>query len=155
MSAELIALLALRAMGAVWVVGAVFLLRQLWVNSKLDPMIATLEKIANEMREEEGPPPPKLDVDNDRERWLLFGAVMTLVCGVTMALGLRIALALLSASIIHQLLYFYRQSRRERDAPDAATALMERPSTETTNAFYATIIMTMLAAWLYYRGALV
>jgi hypothetical protein len=156
MSVEAIALLALRAMGALWVVGAIFLLRQLWFNSKLDPMIAALDKIADEFRAEtgEGPAKPKIDMDNNRERWLAAGAVITGACGVVMALAMQIALALQAIAIVHQLLYFYRQRQRELKAGDAATALLERPSAEAVNGFYATIILTMLTAWLYYRGAL-
>jgi hypothetical protein len=159
MSGEELALLFLRAMGAVWVVGAIFLLRQLWINSKLDPMIAALEKAAEDLREQAGEPPvePKKKqplVDNARERWLVVGALMTIVSGVAMAAGHRSAMFLLAATILHQLLYFVRQFRREKAAPDEVSAVQERPSTETVNGFYATIILTMLTAWLYYRGAL-
>jgi hypothetical protein len=157
MTGEEIALLVLRAMGALWVVGAIFLMRQLWFNSKLDPMIAALEKAAGDLREQAGEPPTSkktIDIDNGRERWMAFGAVLTLASGVAMALGHRSALFILAANIAQQLFYFMRQRRREKAAPDAQTAAEERPSTETVNGFYATIILTMLTAWLYWRRAL-
>jgi hypothetical protein len=152
MSIEAAGLIFLRIIGVLWIVGGGFLLHQLWLNSKLDPMIATLEQMAREM----GAPPGKeeIDVDNGRERWMAAGAVVLMLAGVAMGLGHRAAVWLLAAVIVHQLLYFVRQRRRELRA-SAQDAFMERPSSQTINAFFFSLVMAVLAAWLYWRGALV
>lgn len=152
MIVDQIGLWLFRLMGALWAVGAVFLMRQLWFNAQLDPMIAALEKAAEDL----GAPPEKakIDVDNGRERWMAVGAVLTLACGVAMVVGHRLAVPLLCASILQQMAYFVRQHRREQRAPDAAAALGEQPSRETVNAFYTSLVMAVLAALLYARGML-
>ena len=151
MNPDQIVLWVLRGFGALWVVGAVFLLRQLWFNAKLDPMIATLEKMAEDM----GAPPEKakVDVDNGRERWMAVGGVLTLAAGVAMLLGHRLAVPLLAALIVQQILYFIRQRRRELRA-SPADAAMERPTQQTVNGFYTSLLAALLAAWLYWRGQL-
>jgi hypothetical protein len=127
-------------------------MRQLWFNAQLDPMIAALEKAAEEL----GAPPEKakIDVDNGRERWMALGAVLTLACGVAMIFGHRLAVPLLCVLILQQMAYFARQNRREQRAPDAAAALGERPSQQTVNAFYTSLFMAVVAALLYARGML-
>ncbi len=55
--------------------------------------------------------------------------------------------------IVHQLLYFIRQRRRELSAT-VLNADGECPSRETINAFFFSLIMAVLAGWLYWRGAL-
>lgn len=142
----------LRLMGVLWAVGAVFLMRQLWFNAKLDPMIAALEKAAEELGA--APEDAKIDVDNGRERWMAVGAVLTLACGVAMIVGHRLAVPLLCACILQQMAYFARQHRREQRAPDAMAALGERPSRQSINAFYTSLAIAVLAALLYARGML-
>jgi hypothetical protein len=151
MSFEAIGLFFLRVVGVLWIVGGGFLLRQLWMNSQLDPMIEKLEQMAREMGAPEGE--KKFDVDNGRERWMAAGAVTLILAGIAMGLGHRAAVLLLAIVIVHQLLYFVRQRRRElRASPGDAS--LERPSSQTINAFFFSLIMAVLAAWLYWRGVL-
>lgn len=150
MTAEDVGVLMLRSVGLLWIVGALFLLRQLWASRKLDTMIETLDRMAQEM----GSAAKPLDVDNNRERWLAAGGVVMLAAGVAMGLAHRLAVPLLAALIVQQLLYFLRQRRRELRAADQSDAVLERPSRQTVNAFFFSLIMAVLAAWLYWRGAL-
>jgi hypothetical protein len=149
---DVIVLWLMRILGALWVGGSLFLLKQLWFNARLDPMIEALEKMAEEM----GSPPDKakIDIDNGRERWLAAGAVLTLAAGAAMAVGSRFAAPLAAALIVQQLLYFVRQRRRELRAPNPAAAAQERPSREAVNGFYTTLLGAVLAAWLLWRGKL-
>jgi hypothetical protein len=151
MSAEAAGLILLRIVGVLWIVGGGFLLHQLWLNSRLDPMIEKLDRMAREMGAPDSGKP--LDIDNGRERWMAAGAVILILAGIAMGLGHRTSVLLLAAAIIHQMLYFIRQRRRElrssvEDAPD------ERPSRQTINAFFFSLIVAVLAGWLYWRGAL-
>ena len=152
MTVEEVALIILRIVGVLWILGAVFLMRQLWFNSRLDPMIEQLDRLAKEM----GAPGSgkKLDIDNGRERWMAAGGVIMLAAGIAMGLGHRLAVALLAAMVVQQLLYFLRQRRRELNAADAGDAVLERPSRQTVNAFFFSLGVTVLAGWLYWRGAL-
>ncbi len=152
MTVDEVGLAVLRIVGVLWILGAVFLMRQLWFNSKLDPMIEALDQMAKEM----GAPDSgkKLDIDNGRERWMAAGGVIMLAAGVAMGLGHRLAAPLLAALIVQQLLYFIRQRRRELNAADAGDALHERPSRQTVNAFFFSLFVSVLAGWLYWRGAL-
>jgi hypothetical protein len=149
---DVVILWLMRLLGALWLGGSLFLLRQLWFNAKLDPMIDALEKMAAEM----GAPPDdaKIDVDNGRERWLAAGAVLTLATGAAMVVGSRFAAPLAAALIVQQLLYFVRQRRRELRALNAAAAAQERPSRAAVNGFYTTLLGAVLAAWLLWRGLL-
>lgn len=151
MSAEAAGLIILRIVGVLWIVGGGFLLHQLWLNSRLDPMIETLDRMAREMGAPDSGKP--LDIDNGRERWMAAGAVILILAGLAMGLGHRASIVLLAALIVQQLLYFLRQRRRELRA-SPAEAFAERPSRETVNAFFFSLIIAVLAAWLYWRGAL-
>jgi hypothetical protein len=51
------------------------------------------------------------------------------------------------------MLYFIRQRRRELRA-SVEDAPGERPSRQTINAFFFSLIVAVLAGWLYWRGAL-
>ncbi|HWA21856.1 MAG TPA: hypothetical protein VG735_05615 [Caulobacterales bacterium] len=151
MSAEAAGLILLRIVGVLWIVGGGFLLHRLWLNSRLDPMIEKLDRMAREMGAPDSGKP--LDIDNNRERWMAVGAIFLMLAGIAMGLGHRAAIPLLAAVIMHQLLYFIRQRRRElrvsvEDAPG------EQPSRQTINAFFFSLIVVVLAGWLYWRGAL-
>ena len=148
-----IAVWILRAFGVLWTIGALFLLRQLYFNSKLDPMIDALEKMTAEFSGDEGAPPEP--DDKGREHWMLAGALLTLASGVAMLIAHRAAVPILAALIIQQVLYFIRQRRRELVAKTAAQAEHERPTKETVNGFYTSLGMAALAAWLYSEGALI
>ena len=148
-----IAVWILRAFGVLWTVGALALLRQLYFNSKLDPMIEALDRMSAESGgEERAPPEPD---DKGREHWMLAGALLTLAAGVAMIIAHRVAVAILAALIIQQVLYFIRQRRRELIARTPAQAEHERPTKETVNGFYTSLGMAALAAWLYGAGALI
>jgi hypothetical protein len=62
---------------------------------------------------------------------------------------------LLSLIIVHQLLYFVRQRRRELAAASPEQALEARPDNATINGFFAALVMAVMAAWLYHQGALI
>ena len=66
-----------------------------------------------------------------------------------------VALWLLAAIIIHQLMYFIRQHRRERAAVSAEAKHEARVNRRTINGFYSALIMAVLAAWLYHQDALI
>lgn len=151
MNAEAAGLVLLRVVGVLWIVGGGFLLHQLWLNSRLDPLIEKLDRMAREMGAPDSGKP--LDIDNSRERWMAAGAFILILAGVAMGLGHRASVLLLAAVIVHQLLYFIRQRRRELRA-SAEAALGERPSRQTINAFFFSLIVAVLAGWLYWRGAL-
>jgi hypothetical protein len=144
-----LALWILRGFGALWIVGGVFLMRQLYMNTQLDGMIAQLEKMAGE----DGKPSDELD-DKGRERWLFAGGVLTIAAGAAMAFAHRLAVPLLAALIIQQLLYFIRQRRRELAAQTESGAEGERPSQQTINGFFTSLLIATLAAWLYSEGKL-
>jgi hypothetical protein len=136
--------LLFRAIGALWVVGGVFLLRQLWVNRDLDQAMRMLEKALGESSED----------DHGRARWMAVGGVLTVLTGAAMLLALKLSVALLAALILHQMLYFIRQRRRELAARNAADAEEAQPSIQTRNAFIFSLGVAVLAAWLLYRGQL-
>ncbi|MGE3301602.1 MAG: hypothetical protein AB7M12_00635 [Hyphomonadaceae bacterium] len=141
---------ALRLMGVLWVVGGLMLMRELRRNAQLDSIIETLDKLAEDASRPNAPD----WADAGRDRWLFAGGVLTIASGVAMALASRFAVPLLAGSIVHQLLYFVRQRRRELRAPTPEAAAAERPTAHTVNGFFMALAMAVLAAWLYHAGRL-
>lgn len=141
----------LRGFGALWVLGALFGLRQAWFGSKIDKAIEKLEQMAAEFGEA---PPAREPEDRGREAWMIAGLVLLFAAGVAMALAHRLAVPLLAALIVQQLGYFIRQRRRELKAETAEEAAQARPERTTVNGFFTSLIMATLAAWLFHEGKL-
>lgn len=142
----------LRVFGALYVVGAVFLFRQLRADAFMDRAIEQLEAMAADF--EERPAPPRPPEDPGRTAWMAAGGVLLIVAGVTMTLGLRVSVVALAVLTLHQMAYFVRQRRRELRAASAEEAEEARPTPEARNGFISGLIMLVLAAGLERAGAL-
>ncbi len=140
----------LRVFGVLYVGGALFMLNSQRTDLFLDKALTQLEKMTAEL---EGKP-PRAPEDTGRTWWLIAGAVLTLAAGIAMALGLRLAVAMLALLLIQQIAYFARQRAREMAAATEEDALDARPNQATRNGFYSCCAHTILAGWLDWRGAL-
>jgi hypothetical protein len=145
----------LRVFGAIYAVGAVFLLYQLRMHVFMDRTLDALDRMAAEFSAgTDGAGPPAAPNDGGRTWWLIAGGVLLLAAGVTMALGLRLAVLALGALTLHQIAYFVRQRRRELAAATPAGALEARPTQATRNGFLFGLVLLVLAGWLERSGVL-
>jgi Flp pilus assembly protein TadB len=145
----------LRLFGALYVVGAVFLLNQLRMNVFIDRALDTLDRMTAELAADAGEPPkPSTPNDAGRTWWMVAGGVLLLVAGVTMLLGLRVSVIALGVLVLHQLAYFVRQRRLELAAATPEDALDARPTQATRNGFFFCLILFVIAAWLERSGVL-
>lgn len=148
----------LRAFGVMYVVGAVFLVRQLRMDAFLDRAISQIETMTDEIAAdlmEKAPTRSKLPPDDPgRRAWLMSGAVLLFVAGVAMAIGHRVAAPLMVLLIVQQLAYFMRQRCRELRASTPEEAADARPAQSTRNGLYWCLILTVFAAWLGWQGVL-
>ncbi|MDX2233178.1 MAG: hypothetical protein NW200_01655 [Hyphomonadaceae bacterium] len=145
----------LRLFGAFYVVGAVFLANQLRMALFMDRAIDTLDRLASEIAADAGQPlRPTTPNDSGRTWWWAVGGVILFGAGVTMALGLRLAVPALALLVLHQLAYFVRQRRRELAAATPDAAEDARPTQATRNSFFVCLVLTVLAAWLERNGVL-
>ena len=137
------ALLTFRVVGALWLLGGAFLIRTLMTFGKIE---RDLERVL--------PDAAHVADDRGRDRWMLAGGVFTALAGLCMLIGTRFAVVALAVLIIHQLAYFVRQRRRELAAVDMDDQAAARPANTTIRAFYFSLIMAVLGAWLLGQGAL-
>ena len=145
----------LRVFGCFYVVGALVLANQLRMNLFLDKALDQLNRMSAELAAESGEPSPAPTAnDGGRTLWMIAGAVLTFAAGVTMALGLRVAVIALGLLVLHQLAYFVRQRRRELRAANAEEAEDARPTQATRNGFMGCLVLFVLAAWLERSGVL-
>lgn len=147
----------LRAFGVMYIVGAVFVVRQLRMDSVLDRALSEIETITDRMATDAGEPPPvrtAIPEDRGRRAWLLAGAVCLFVAGCAMALGHRLAVPLLVVLVVQQLAYFMRQRSLELAAKTLEEAEDARPAQATRNGLYWCLAITVLAAWLGWQGVL-
>lgn len=151
-----IAIWVLRAIGVLYFVGGLFGVRQAIFSLRAEPMMDSMLDILDRMNaDNDGKPAPDERVtDNGRNWWLLVGAVLLALAGAAMAAGHVSALWLLVMLVLQQMTYFVRQYRRARLAPNEEQASEIRPQRSTLNGFYGSLIATLLAAWLYFNGAL-
>jgi hypothetical protein len=145
---------ALRGIGALWVVGGVFMLRQLWLMRGIDAAVTKLERMLQEHDERSTRADDHLPDDPNRTLWLVTGAVLTLCAGCAMLIAGRTAVLLLVLLIVHQLAYFIRQRMLELAAKTPEEALDRRPTRQTVNGFFTALVMAVLAAWLDHQGRL-
>lgn len=143
----------LRGFGALYIVGAVLLFRHLRVYALVDDATKRIEMMTREIDGEENPEPADA-FDKERNGWLAAGGVLTAVAGIAMIFALQISLVILVLLVIQQLGYFIRQRMRELAAKSPEEAEDARPSTATRNGFYTCLALTVLAAWLGWKGAL-
>lgn len=148
----------LRGFGALYLVGGVIGARQAWFWARIEPDFDRVARIlqsydpngdADSLNDEN-----IVQEDRGRQWWILSGCILLILAGVAMICAHRLAVALLSVMVVHQLLYFARQRRRQLKAPNAATAEDARVEPSTLNGFYSALVVTIFAAWLYWQGAL-
>lgn len=149
----------LRAFGALYVLGGLFLARQMWFWARIGPsmnkLARTLSDFQAELEPEKPRPAPALTEDVGRSWWLFAGAILTAVSGVAMLIGHRAAVPLLALLVVQQMLYFIRQRRAELRASSRADAEEARPTQATINGFVTALLLAVLAAWLGWQGALI
>jgi hypothetical protein len=146
----------LRAFGALYLVGGLWMIRTTWFWARLSPDMQLLSRALSDFNVEFGDQPAKSERREDLGRpwWLFAGACLTAASGAAMLLAHRAAVPLLALLIVHQLLYFIRQRRRELKARNAADAAEAQPSREAVNGFFSALLMGVLAAWLGAQGEL-
>jgi hypothetical protein len=146
----------LRLAGVAYLVGGVWMARQMWFWARMGPTMDAFYAAAESLQaEHEGRAPAQLEKDDVARSWWLFGgALMTALAGAAMLLGHRLAPLILSLLIAQQLLYFIRQRRRELRAATPDDAAEARPNRATIHGFYGALGLAVLAAWLGWKGAL-
>jgi len=147
----------LRGFGVLYLVGGLFGVRQAWFMIRAEPAMDQVLDMLDALKAEEqdAPPPAKRETDGGRSWWLLSGAALVTLAGAAMAAAHGACVGLLAVLIAHQLLYFVRQRGREFKAPNAEIAAEARAQPATINAFFGALLVTVFAAWLFSRGALI
>lgn len=156
MSAASVLIWVLRLAGAAYLVGGVWMARQMWFWARISPTMDAFYAAAETLQaESEGRAEQPVEKDDSGRSWWLFaGAVMTALAGLAMLLGHQLAPLMLSLLIAQQLLYFIRQRRRELTAITEEGRIEARPNSGTIQGFYGALVMAVLAAWLGWEGAL-
>jgi hypothetical protein len=148
----------LRAFGALYLIGGLWMARQMWFWARLSPDMRrlgqALESLSADMGGENAEVRELAETDRGQVWWLFVGALITAMAGAAMLLAHRSAVPLLAAIILHQMLYFVRQRRRELAAKTPEAAAEARPDPSTVNGFFSALVMAVLAAWLLHEGAL-
>jgi hypothetical protein len=142
--------LAFRGVGALWAAGGALLVVQMIRLLQFARPLRDLERAL----EADGPGAKPLGTDVGRRWWMLAGGLLTAAAGAVMLLGLWISIPALCAVIAHQMLYFVRQRRRELAASSSAEEDDARPASSTINAFFFSLIVALVAAWLALEGRL-
>jgi hypothetical protein len=153
-----IATWVLRIFGVLYLIGGLFMARQMWFWARITPSMAKFGEAVRSFNAEFGEDAEAAEelAESDRNRpwWLFVGALITAAAGLAMMLAHWLAVPLLAAIIVHQLIYFVRQRRRELAAKTPDAAAEARVDNATVNGFFAALVMAVLAAWLYHAGAL-
>ncbi len=134
----------LRGFGALYLLGGVQGARDAWFWARRH---ATIDAMFAPARRAEDTALPR--ADTGRSWWLFTGAVLTAAAGLAMLAAHALAGPLLAAIVIHQLLYFMRQRRRELRAKSDAEASDARPAPDTVNGYFIVVCLALLTAWLY------
>lgn len=148
------ALFALRAFGLLYLVGGLFAVRQMWQLRTFEVGLEALHRQAQAFWQEGDAPLAPSSADVGRMNWLIAGGVLTALSGAAMLAASRFAVPLLAALVVHQLLYFARQRRRELSAPNAEAAADAQPERSTRNAAFVAFAIAVVSAWLLASGKL-
>lgn len=155
MNATDIGLIVLRVVGLLWTVGALVLFWHLWRMRSIDRLAQELQRVVATMEEHAPGASAGIDpVDRGRTAWMAVGGVCLLAAGALMALAHAYVIIALGVLIVQQLAYFIRQRQLELRAKTDDGAEDARPARSTINAFFFSLVMAVLAGWLYRQGAL-
>jgi hypothetical protein len=150
-----------RLVGALWVVGAIFLVRQLRAQSAMDRMMAQISAAADELRDElpeDDPdrPPPRGDRapddwkdrdDRQRRVWLYTQAGLLMLTGGAMAFLHASAMWLSALLLGGQGVYFIWREWVRRRAPSPEAAEQAAPANSTVRAAWFSLAAAS-AVWI-------
>lgn len=140
----------IRLAGALWVFGAVMIVRAIRVESTLDRSIQQIEAMTRAFEEGDAPPAPArsseedawLDADDRLRRiWMGSQAALLFTTGVAMVVMSRWAAWLIAILIACQGGYFFWREYQRRHAPTAEAAVHVAPERSTVNAAWVSVFV--------------
>lgn len=149
---------SIRIAGALWLVGAFMLFRQIRAEMALDSMTAKLERAARDLDAEtaaSGPDPAWEDRDDRARRgWIAAQAVVLAATSLAMILLHSFASGMIALLVLGQGAYFIWREHAARHAPTAEAAAHARPSQSTVNAGWVSFAVAILVWLAAFRGLL-
>jgi hypothetical protein len=102
----------LQLFGALWMAGGAIVVNQARLDIFADKSLSELNRIIGELGED----PEHEPTDKGRSYWLLSGGILTLVSGAGLFAASPLALYPLTALVVHQGVYAWRQNRLQQHA---------------------------------------
>jgi hypothetical protein len=154
-----------RLAGALWLIGAFMLFRQIRAEMALDSLTTKLERRAREVEAEAGEtpiPPPTPDPSNAwtdrddaaRRGWIAAQAVVLAATAIAMLILHPFAAWMVALLVLGQGVYFLWREHTARHAPNPDAAEHARPSTSTVNAGWVSLAVAILVWLAAYRRLL-
>lgn len=146
----------IRIAGALWLVGAFMLFRQIRAEMALDSMTEKLERMARDL-DADMPPPSDAWIDRDdraRRGWIAAQAVVLAATSLAMILLHPFASGMVALLVLGQGAYFLWREHAARRAPTPEAAAHARPSQSTVNAGWVSFAVAILVWLAAFRGLL-
>lgn len=171
----------IRLAGVLWLLGALALFRQIRMEMALDNMTTRIEEIARDMRADDPPVHDDADtygdidapvrprkkseqekasdawIDRDdaaRRGWIAGQAVVLAATAITMIFLHPFAAWLTALLVLGQGVYFIWREYTARRAPSAEAAAHARPTAQTVNAAWFSLVVATLVWAAAFRGLL-
>jgi len=171
----------IRLAGVLWLLGALMLFLQIRMEMALDNMTTRIEDIAREMRADDAPLDDDADtygnidapvrprekseqekasdawIDRDdaaRRGWIAGQAVVLAATAITMIFLHPFAAWLTALLVLGQGVYFIWREYTARRAPTTEAAAHARPTTQTVNAAWFSLVVATLVWAAAFRGLL-
>jgi ABC-type nickel/cobalt efflux system permease component RcnA len=149
----------IRIAGALWLIGAFMLFRQIRAEMALDSMAEKLERTARELGADA---PAAIDAadawrdrdDRARRGWIAAQAVVLAATSLAMILLHPFASGMIALLVLGQGAYFLWREHIARRAPTPEAAIHARPSQSTVNAGWVSFAVAVLVWLAAFRGLL-
>jgi Flp pilus assembly protein TadB len=151
-----------RIAGALWLVGAFMLFRQIRAEMALDSMTSRLEPMARDPSAQPPAPARSHDPteawigrdDSARRGWIAAQAVVLAATALAMLMLHPFAAWMVALLVLGQGAYFFWREHVARRAPTPEAAAHARPSQSTVNAGWVSLAVAILVWLAAFRGLL-
>lgn len=149
MTLEIALVWVLRLMGVIWIIGGVFVIQTARTTILIDRATDKIERLTGELGVSlDDQPVASSEQDRGRDRWLLIGGILTLVCGAGLVASSRLVLVPLTLLVVHQGLYARRQWIMSSLASNEEDAEEARMTSTAQNGAITAVVVWLVVGWL-------
>jgi len=140
---------ALRILGVLWMFGGFIVVREARMSLFAGDAITKIEAMTAPSDDDKTDPLTEVPSDRPRDLWLLAGGLLTFISGAGLVAASPVVMIPMTALLLHQFVYAWRQHRRVAAAVSVAGRSAEAMTRTARNGAITAVIVWMVAAGIF------